>query len=207
MQAMLALESFKNKATGSKVEHSGQGSKWCGWCLKRTEHKILQSTTMRSVTTFECFGCQGSSVLCSTLDCEGMSRRWILGVAGEDAFDYHEGACLKCQGCFLAWCLVCAQAIWFIFRDNWSLGQSWTPIFQGLVLLVLEKWNTLDVSEKHIHARCVQLRSMFLKNSSLPKMFRYRFRERPRWMGRWALLGLWRLYSKLVFFFIWSHGP
>ena len=114
MQAKLALEAFKMKATeitGSKVEHSAQGSKWCSWCLKRTEHKILQSTTLLSATTYECKGCQGSSVLCSTLDCEGMSRRWILGIAGEDAFDYHEGACLKCQGNFIAGSRVCLQTI------------------------------------------------------------------------------------------------
>ena len=96
MQAILAL---KSKATGAKAELSATESKWCGWCLQKTEQKLLETRTLRS-PTYECLGCQGSTVMCSTLDCEGMSRRWIFG--GEDAIDYHESLCLKCQGFYLA---------------------------------------------------------------------------------------------------------
>ena len=96
MQAQLA-----KKVTGAtKANSSAFQGKWCGWCLKRTEQKLVESRTLRA-TTYECSGCQGSTVTCSTSDCEGMSRRWILGVAGEDAIDYHESTCLNCQGNFL----------------------------------------------------------------------------------------------------------
>ena len=97
MQAKLALEAIRSKATGAKAESDAPETKWCGWCLKKNAHKLLQSRTLRSAT-YECAECQKSSVMCSTLDCEGMSRRWVFGMASEDAFDYSESLCLKCQG-------------------------------------------------------------------------------------------------------------